>query len=152
MSAPVASMRNPAIGFPSNKPGAHAVIVTLIAADALLGPTCLAMAVGSVTKNAPFAMPFRIEKTIRTASVEEKDHMAKKVIAFNAIVESIMLIAPNWSQAYPDPRRPIAIEALKQATTPDTVEFERPMELPTYGRKKDGTYTANTPIAPEASK
>ena len=86
------------------------------------------MAVGMVTKKAPFAIPLRAAKTANGPIVSDTGHMASILTAFKAIVRSSMLVEPNLSQAKPAPRRPTAVQALKHATIAAPVEADRPIE------------------------
>src|SRR5688572_593090 len=115
-SAPVASMRKPARGFPSRRPGVHPVSAKLMPPAARRPPTCLLSAVGRVTKKGPFARPLKMEKTRRIVNVDETDHTANMVMALTDMVNSSILMAPSLSQAVPDVRRRMVMHALKQAT------------------------------------
>ena len=126
------------MGLPINRPGVHPVRVMLTAPAPRRFPASLPTAVGRATKKAPLASPLRTAKTIRTASVDAKDHIANMVTPLRAMASSNVFILPNLSQANPDVRRPIAIDALKQATTPAETELEKPREVVTAGKKNGG--------------
>ena len=101
-------------------------------------PASLPTAVGRATKKAPLAIPFKIENNIKTCSVDAKDHSVNIVRPLRAMAKSNVFMLPNLSHAKPDVRRPIAIDALKHATTPAETEVENPREVVTAGKKNGG--------------
>ena len=110
------------------------------------------IAVGIVTKKAPFAIPFSAAKITKGPIEYDTGHIDSILTAFTAIVNRSILVGPNLSQAKPAPNRPTAVQALKPATIPAPVEAESPMERAKRGRKNGGTKSANVPMAPARNR
>jgi hypothetical protein len=112
----------------------------------------LAMAVGIVTKNAPFDNPLKAAKRSCRVNVDETGQIANVVKVLSPIAKSRVFVEPSLSQAMPELRRPIAMHTLKQATIPAAVLLVSPIECATKGKKNEGTKSGNTPIAPAVNR
>jgi hypothetical protein len=103
-------------------------------------------------KNAPFNNPLKAVKRSYRVNVDKTGQIANIVKVLRPITTSSVFIEPSLSQAIPELRHPITMQALKQATIPATVLLVSPIKYTTKGKKNEGTKSGNTPITPAMNR